>query len=752
MSKKKAVSTDNIPPSGGQIQEVSFQDALKERYLSYALSTISSRSLPDVRDGLKPVQRRIIYAMYEGGNTASKPFRKSADALGNVMRKYHPHGDTPIYEALVRMAQDFSSRYPLIEGQGNFGSIDGDGPAAFRYTEARLSPYGEAMLRGIEEDAVLFRPTATSNGEEPVVLPGPVPNLLCNGSAGVAVGMATNIPPHNLKEVIQGALVLLENPEATTKKIMSKIKGPDFPTGGTLIDAKSHIENVYETGRGSLKVRAKWDVEKQKGGAYEIIITEIPFQTQKSRLVARIAELLEEKKLPLLGDIRDESEEHIRLVLVPRARTVQPEHLMASLFQATDLELSFGVNLNVLTKDTVPQVMGIRGLLQAFLNHRREVLVRRAQYRLEKIAERLHILEGLLLIFNHLDEIIHIIRTSDDPKSKLMERFPLSQIQAEAILNTRLRALRKLEEEALDAEQKDLLKTQKELKTLVADAGLQSQKMAEDLEEMVKTFGDKRRTVIEEAESVSLTAEVLNQVKEPVTILVSPKAWVKVVKGHEADKHEGSEEWVFALNAYTNQRLHLIEPQGYVFSLAVGELPGGRSQGEPLGLLLKAGREITPLAMWLPKPKAPEEEPEEQWFVATHKGRGFRVEASNLVTQTRAGKRLVNLDAGDELIVFERVEGSHVATVGENRRMLIFAVEEVPLVNRGKGVILQRFKDGGLSDAKIFSMNEGKLWRGQSISLDEKDLAPWMAHRASQGRFAPPGFPRSNKFNAVIAK
>ena len=777
MARKNIVDTQDFL---GKIEDVSFDQALKDRYLAYALATITSRSLPAVRDGLKPVQRRILYAMFEGGNVVGKPFRKSADALGNVMRKYHPHGDGPIYEALVRMAQDFSCRYPLIEGQGNFGSIDGDGPAAFRYTEARLSAYGEALLNGIRENAVDFCPTATSNGEEPVVLPGDLPNLLCNGSAGVAVGMATNIPPHNLKDVIDTCLLLLEKPDTTIAQLMKKLKGPDFPTGGVVIDTPAQLEKIYAAGRGSLKNRATWVKETLKGGGYEIIVTEIPYQVQKSRLISRIADLLEEKKLPLLSDIRDESEEHIRLVLVPRSRTVPPEHLMASLFPKTELEVSFGVNLNMLLPNGVPQVLSLGQMIQHFLDHRRDVLIRRSTYCRDKIESRLHLLDGLLMIFNHLDEIIRIIRESEEPKPELMKAFPLSDLQAEAILNTKWRALRKLEEMVLRDEQAALLLERGTLNDVIADPRVQSEIMAKNLKEMRQKFGDARRTLLEPTDAISLEPEDFHQVREPVTVLINNKAWVKTVKGHDGDKQDVDSEWQWVLKAWTGQRLHMMEPGGYVFSVPIDQLPGGRTQGEPLGLILKAGREILPLHAWIPEPmkstpavtvaaedddEMPDDgladedtdgpinapvDGEDIWFVATKQGRGFRITASNLITQTKSGRKVVNLAEGDHVILFQKVSGTHVACVGENRKLLIFAIDEVPLVNRGRGVILQRFRDGGLSDVKIFSMKEGKLWRGQSIVLDEKDLGPWIMHRAGQGRFAPPGFPRSNKFNATV--
>ena len=733
----------------GEIRDVKLSDALSERYLSYALSTIMARSLPDVRDGLKPVHRRLLFAMRQLRLDPNSGFKKSARVVGDVIGKFHPHGDQSIYDALVRLAQDFSLRFPLIDGQGNFGNIDGDNAAAMRYTEARLTEVAAALLEGIDEDAVDFRPTYDGEAEEPVVLPGGFPNLLANGAQGIAVGMATSIPPHNVGEICDALLHVIKTPNATIDKLADLMPGPDFPTGGLLVEARENIVEAYKSGRGSFRLRARWEVEKIKGGGYQVIVTEIPFQVQKSRLIEKIAELLMAKKLAMLADVRDESTDEIRLVLEPKSRNVDPEVLMESLFRQTDLENRIGLNMNVLDADNTPRVMNLREVLRAFLDHRHEVLKRRTQHRLDKIAHRLEVLEGYLIAYLNIDEVIRIIREEDDPKAKMMKRWKLSDVQAEAILNMRLRALRKLEEITIREEHSALSKEQKELKQLMKNEKLRWTAIADQVKEIKAQFGPKtplgeRRTKIGEPPSeVIIPLEAVVE-REPVTILCSDKGWVRAMKGHVEDasdaKYKEGDRERFVVHAQTTDKLLVFATNGRFYTLGVDKLPGGRGFGEPLRLMmgLPNDQDIVALLVHAPGRKL---------LVASSDGRGFVVPEDEVVAQTKNGKQVLNPAQGGEATVCRPVEGDHVAVIGENRKLLIFPLEEVPEMTRGRGVMLQKYKDGGLSDAKTFVLSEGLSWAaGAGRMRTETDLRSWLGKRSQAGRLPPNGFARSNKF------
>ena len=732
---------------GGQIEDLPLSNALSERYLAYALSTIMSRSLPDVRDGLKPVHRRLIYAMHQLKLDPRSGFKKCARVVGDVMGKFHPHGDSSIYEALVRLAQEFSSRYPLIEGQGNFGNIDGDNAAAMRYTESRLTEIAELLLRGIDENAVDFRPTYDGEEHEPVVLPGAFPNLLANGAAGIAVGMATSIPPHNAGEVCAAAIHLIADPQASTAELLTHLRGPDFPTGGELVEDEATILSAYETGRGSLRTRAKWAREEGKHGTWVIVVTEIPYQVQKSRLVEQIAILLTEKKLPLLGDIRDESAETIRLVLEPKTRTVDPEMLMASLFRATQLESRFAMNMNVLDAGRTPRVMGLKAILRAWLDHRHEVLTRRSQHRLEAIARRLEILEGYIKVFLNLDEVIRIIRTEDEPKAVLIRTFELTETQAEAILNMRLRALRKLEEMEIRNEHKKLSAEQKSLQALLKDEGKRWTKISDEIAEVREKFGagplGARRTKISAAAPVvEIVAEALVE-REPITVILSEKGWIRAQKGHLADdvelKFKEGDKLAHLLRCESTDKIALLATNGRVYTLKGAEIPRGRGDGQAIRLLVELANEDGVLALFVP-------DAGQKYLVASSTGRGFILPGSELTSERRAGKTILVLKPGEEWHACVPVKGDHVAVIGQNRKMLVFPLEQLPEMPKGTGVQLQKYKDGGLADVKTFSLAAGLTWRiGDKLRVEQK-LAEWLGARASAGRLPPNGFPRSNKF------
>jgi topoisomerase-4 subunit A len=744
------------PPdsAAADLRDVNFADALGERYLSYALSTIVSRSLPDVRDGLKPVHRRVLYAMRQLGLAPGNGYKKSARIIGDVIGKFHPHGDVAVYEALVRLAQDFAQRYPLVDGQGNFGSVDGDGAAAMRYTESRLTAVAEALLAGIDENAVDFRPTYDGENEEPVVMPARFPNLLANGAAGIAVGMATSIPPHNIVELLDAALNLLKRPRATTvEDLVDLVPGPDFPIGGVLIEPRANIIEAYKTGRGSFRLRARWHVEEGARGTYQIVVTEIPYQVQKSQLVEKIAQLLEERKLPLLDDVSDESAETIRMILAPKTRNVDASHLMESLFRATELEKRIGLNMNVLDAQSVPRVMDLKEALQSWLDHRRDVLQRRTQFRLEAIARRMEILRGQMIVYLNIDEVIKIIREYDDAKERMIKKWKLTDIQAEAILNMRLRSLRRLEEIEIKKELAGLADEQKDKKALAADEKLQWNAIKGEIGELRKEYAHaplgKRRTEIgeppDEVEVAALEAAVE---REPVTILCSAKGWIRAAKGHglaHGDfKYKEGDEERFVVETSTTEKLLLFATNGRFYTLDAGKLPSARGHGEPVRLMIELEGESDLVAVMAYKPG-------QKLLLASSDGRGFIVPADEVVAQTRNGKQALNLGAHDEgggakAVVCAPADGDTVAVVGDNHKLLLFALSELPEMARGRGVMLQRYHDGGLSDAKVITAAEGLSWRSGERTRTEMDLGNWKGARASAGRMAPRGFPRENKF------
>ncbi len=736
------------PPPRDEVKIVDLAAALSERYLSYALSTIVARSLPDVRDGLKPVHRRVLFAMRQLRLDPNSGYKKSARVVGDVMGKFHPHGDASIYEAMVRLAQEFAVRYPLVDGQGNFGNIDGDNAAAMRYTEARMTAVAEALLDGIDEDAVEFRPTYDGEGDEPVVLPAAFPNLLANGAQGIAVGMATSIPPHNVGEICEALGHLIRFPNATVAKLVDLMPGPDFPTGGIIVEDRETVVEAYKTGRGSFRVRARWEVEKLKAGTWQVVVTEIPYQVQKSRLVEKIAELLLAKKLTLLADVRDESAAELRLVLEPKSRNVEPEMLMESLFRQTDLESRFGLNMNVLDASNTPRVMSLPEVLRAFLDHRRDVLNRRGSFRLKEIERRLEILEGYLIAYLNLDEVIRIIREDDEPKAVMMKRFELTDLQAESILNMRLRSLRKLEEIEIRKEHKALTAEQKDLKALLKDEGRQWKLIGEQIAEIRKKFGPtaeggKRRSGFAAAPiAMVIPLDALVE-REPVTVICSHKGWIRTMRGHvEANgdlKFKEGDRARFALHAETTDKLLLLGTNGRFYTLGVDKLPGGRGHGEPLRLMIDLGNDQDIVALFV-------HQPGRKLLVASGDGRGFVVPEEEVVAQTRAGRQVLNLGEGGEAAVCAVVEGDHVAVVGENRKLVIFKLAEVPEMTRGRGVILQKYKDGGLSDVKVFRLKEGLTWKSGERTRTETDLRPWIGSRAQAGRLPPRGFPVNNKF------
>ncbi len=740
--------TDQKDLFAPEIRDIPLTRALSERYLAYALSSITSRSLPDARDGLKPVHRRLLYAMRQLRLDPDTGFKKCARVVGDVMGRYHPHGDQAIYDAMVRMAQDFSVRYPTVEGQGNFGNIDGDNPAAMRYTEARLTRYALALLDGIDEDAVDFRPNYDGTEDEPAVLPASVPNLLCNGASGIAVGMATNIPPHNLGEVCDAALHLIEHPVAGNSRLVDLIPGPDFPTGGVLAESRAAIEEAYATGRGSLRLRARWDVEQRKHGMYRIVVTEIPYQTQKGRLVERIAELITQRKLHMLADVRDESADDLRLVLEPRSRLVQPGVLMEQLFRHTELETRVSLNMNVLDGGRLPRVMNLRQLLQAFLDHRHDVLARRIRRRLDKIARRLEILGGYLIAYANLDEIIRVIREADEPKAEMMERWSMTEVQAEAILNMRLRALRRLEEVGIKTEHKALTAERKDLKGLLNNEDRRWARIADEIREVRDRFGTKspgggRRTEIVDApEPIEVPVEAVIE-REPITVICSEKGWIRAIRGHLDDisdlKFKDGDRGRLVLCAQTTDKLVAFGTNGRFYTLACGKLSGGRGHGEPIRLMIDLGNDQDIVELLV-------HEPGRKLLVASSDGRGFVVPEDEVLAQTKAGKQVLNVAGAAEALACVPVAGDSVAAVGANRKMIVFPVSELPEMTRGRGVILQHYNEGGLSDVAVFAMEEGLSWRAGGRVRTETALDDWRGKRAGVGRIVPKGFPRSNRF------
>ncbi len=732
----------------GTIEDTNLRDALSERYLAYALSTIMSRSLPDVRDGLKPVHRRLIYAMHQLKLDPASGFKKCARVVGDVIGKYHPHGDVAVYEALVRLAQDFAARYPLIEGQGNFGNIDGDNAAAMRYTEARLTEVAQTLLAGIDDDAVDFRATYDGEEHEPVVLPGGFPNLLANGSAGIAVGMATSIPPHNAGEVCAAAIHLIGNPSATTADLLLHMPGPDFPTGGTLIEDPAAVLQAYETGRGGFRTRAKWEVERGKHGVWQVVVTEIPYQVQKTRLIEQIAELLEAKKLPFLADVRDESTEHVRLVLEPKSRGVEPEVLMETLFRVTALEAKFSLNMNVLTADHTPVVLGLKGVLRAWLDHRQEVLVRRSRHRLAAIQRRLEILDGYLAVFLNLDEVIRIIREDDHPKPALIARFTLTDLQAEAILNMRLRSLRRLEEMEIRKEHKSLTREAGGLEVLLGDVRRQWKAITAELQSVRERFGSgrlgDRRTVIGAPPAAVLVDEDSLIEREPVTAILSAKGWMRAVRGHLEGgaelKFKEGDQLRLMVPCQTTDRLCLVGTGGRAHIIRAGDLQRGRGDGQAIRLLAEMGNDEDVAALFVLQPGS-------RYLMASDAGRGLVVLGADLMAEKRTGKQVLNLRPGESLRVCVPAVGDHVAVIGTNRKLLVFPLEAVPELSRGSGVQLQKYAGGTLADAKVFRLTDGLTWQLGEKTRTQTDLAQWMGTRGHAGRLPPNGFPKSGRFS-----
>ncbi|WP_230531944.1 DNA topoisomerase IV subunit A [Microvirga roseola] len=740
------------PPSGGEIENINLKDALEERYLAYALSTIMHRALPDARDGLKPVHRRILHAMRLLRLDPKSAPKKCARIVGDVMGQYHPHGDQSIYDALVRMAQDFAQRYPLADGQGNFGNVDGDSAAAMRYTEARLTEVARLLLDGIDEDAVDFRETYDQANEEPVVLPAAFPNLLANGSQGIAVGMATSIPPHNAAELCDAALHLISKPNATSEQLMQYVPGPDLPTGGIIVESASSMAETYRTGRGSFRVRARWTKEDLGRGNWQIVVTEIPYAVPKSRLIEKIAELLQEKKLPLLADVRDESAEDIRVVLEPRAKTVDPIILMESLFKLTELESRIPMNVNVLAGGKVPKVLGLAECLREWLDHRREVLIRRSSFRLAAIDRRLEILGGLLIVYLDLDRVIKIIREEEEPKQELMRVFELTDVQANAILDTRLRSLRKLEEMELKREQKNLQDEKAKIEELLGSEKVQWKTIAGEIKEVRKTFGPetalgKRRTTFADAPDTSDIdfAEAMIE-REPITVIVSEKGWIRAMKGHQADlsgvQFKGDDALKTAFFAETTSKIVVVATNGRFFTLEASKLPGGRGFGDPIRLMVDLEEGADFIAAFPYKAGS-------KLLLVGSDGRGFIVPTDETIANTRKGKQILNLDAPAKAVVCTEAEGDHIAIIGANRKLLIFPAKQVPEMTRGKGVRLQRYKDGGVSDAKVFKLKDGLTWKdtsGRTWTVAKEDLRDWMGDRTEAGRLPPKGFPKSNRF------
>ena len=741
------------PPEGGDVEVVSLKSALEERYLAYALSTIMHRALPDARDGLKPVHRRILHGMNLLRLNPGAAFKKCAKIVGDVMGGFHPHGDQAIYDALVRLAQDFASRYPMVDGQGNFGNIDGDSAAAYRYTEARMTDVARRLLDGIDEDAVDFRPNYDGTTDEPSVLPAAFPNLLANGSQGIAVGMATSIPPHNAGELCQAALYLIERPSATSDQLVQFVPGPDFPTGGILIDRQDAIAEAYRTGKGSFRVRARWSKEDTGRGTWVAVVTEIPYGVPKSRLIEKIAELINEKKLPLVADVRDESAEDVRVVFEPRSRAVDAVVMMESLFRLTELESRIPLNINVLSqRGKVPKVLGLAECLREWLDHRREVLQRRSRFRLAAIDRRLEILGGLLIVYLDLDKVIQIIREEDEPKVELMRFFELTELQANAILDTRLRSLRKLEEMELKREQTELQAEKGSIEELLGSESKQWKTVAWEIREIRKVYGPetkigRRRTTIDEAPDLGDIdfAEAMIE-REPVTVIVSEKGWIRAMKGHQPDlskvEFKGDDSLKTSFFAETTSKILVMASNGKFYTLEAAKLPGGRGFGDPIRLMadLDDGTDVVTAFAYKAGTKL---------LLVANDGRGFVAAADDLVANTRKGRNVLGVEQKGRAVVAVPVSGDHVAIVGQNRKLLCFPLSQLPEMGRGKGVRLQRYKDGGLSDAKTFALADGLTWKdtsGRTWTVAEAELREWLGNRAEAGRLPPKGFPKSNRF------
>jgi len=746
--------TDDINTKGGLpedgVIEEHIDDALSSRYLAYALSTITQRALPDVRDGLKPVHRRILYAMRQLKLNPENAHKKSARIVGDVMGQYHPHGDASIYDALVKLSQSFASRYPLVDGQGNFGNIDGDSPAAMRYTEAKMTAAGVALLEGLEEDAVDFIDTYNEEDEEPVVLPAAFPNLLANGSTGIAVGMATSIPPHNVAEICGAALHLIKTPNARIPTLLDYIKGPDLPTGGIIVDSQESILEAYKTGKGSFKVRSRWHKEDLGRGMYQIIVTEVPYQVQKSRLIEKLAEVIENKKAPWLEDVRDESAEDIRIVLEPKSKNIDPELLMESLFKITDLESRTSLNMNVLDETRTPRVMNLREVIQAFLDHRREVLQRRSRQRLGKIIDRMEILDGYMIAFLNIDEVIRIIRFEDKPKEELMKAFKLTERQADAILNMRLRALNKLQEIEIKTENDKLAAEKAEIESLLKSDKKQWATVADQIKAVRETYSLKteigaRRTTFAEAPEIDIDFAQAFIEKQPVTVVLSEKGWIRAMKGHVSDtgsiKFKDGDSAAFIVPCQTTDKIILFASNGKFYTIGADKLPGGRGNGEPIRLMIDLENDHAPVGLFL-------HNPERKLLIASSDGYGFRVNEADVVASTKGGRKTLNVKGDAEAIRCVEIKGEKIACIGENRKILVFDIEELPEMARGKGVRLQKYKDGGLADLTTFTALEGLSFvdsAGRTNSVPD-----WQIHegkRAGAGRMAPRGFSRQGLFS-----
>ncbi|MFO1238809.1 MAG: DNA topoisomerase IV subunit A [Sphingomonadaceae bacterium] len=742
-------------PVPGEAFDTPFDTALSERYLVYALSTITARSLPDLRDGLKPVHRRLLWAMRLLKLDPASAYKKSARVVGDVIGKYHPHGDQSVYDAMVRLAQDFALRYPLVDGQGNFGNVDGDNAAAYRYTEARLTPSAIALMSGLDDGTVDYKPTYNGEDEEPEIFPGLFPNLLANGASGIAVGMATSIPPHNVAEIIDAATLLIEQPNAEAAALLEHIKGPDLPTGGQIIDSAAVIAEAYATGRGGFRVRSRWHVEDQGRGTWVAVVTEIPYQVQKGKLIEAIAAIINDKKLPILADVRDESDEAIRIVIEPRSRSVDPDVLMESLFKLSELEVRISLNMNVLDADRTPRVLSLKDVLTRWIRHQIDVLVRRAQHRLGKIDDRIELLDGYLIAYLNLDRVIEIIRTEDEPKPVMMAEFGLNDRQAEAILNMRLRSLRRLEEFEIKTEREKLAEERESLVALIESPARQKTKLKKDLATLRQAYGPdteigKRRTLIAEAAAPKdIPLEAMIE-REPITIIMSQRGWVRAMKGHvaldtaEALKFKDGDGPAFAFHALTTDKILLAAEDGRFFTLGADKLPGGRGFGEPVRLMIDLPDGVG-IVNLLPA------RADERILLAASDGKGFVANASEVVAETRKGRQVVNVRTGAKLAVARTIPAGHdyAAVVGDNRKLVVFPLEELPEMTRGQGVTLQKYRDGGLSDATSFRFEDGLSWPmgGETgRTRTEADLTLWRVARGAAGRMPPTGFPRDNRF------
>ncbi|WP_017930389.1 DNA topoisomerase IV subunit A [Robiginitomaculum antarcticum] len=742
--------TDEIKDDESNIVIESIDDALSSRYLAYALSTITQRALPDVRDGLKPVHRRILYAMRQLKLNPENAFKKCARIVGDVMGQYHPHGDASIYDALVKLSQTFATRYPLVDGQGNFGNIDGDSPAAMRYTEAKMTFAGNALLDGIDEDAVDFRATYNEEDEEPVVLPAGFPNLLANGSTGIAVGMATSIPPHNAAEICDAALHLIKTPKARIETLMQYVKGPDFPTGGIIVEPQDSMLETYATGRGSFKMRARWHSEDTGRGQYQIVVTEIPYHVQKSRLIEKLAEIIETKKVPVLADVRDESAEDIRIILEPKSKNIEPELLMESLFKVSDLESRFSMNMNVLDALRTPRVMNLREALQAFLDHRRNVLLRRTQTRLDKITDRMEILDGLMIAYINLDEVIRIVRYEDKPKDELIAAFALSERQADAILNMRLRALNKLQELEIKREHDELDAEQADLADLMGSEPRQWSEIADQVRKTRDLYGPKtalgaRRSTFAEAPNIDIDLTTAFVTKEPITVVLSKQGWIRALKGRVDDestlKFKDGDELHFMVAGETTDKFLLFASNGKFYTLAGDKLPGGRGNGEPVRLMIDLENDHMPVGLFV-------HDPQRTLIVASSAGYGFQVTETDVIASTRGGKQVLNVKGDAEAVRAIAARGDRIAVIGENRKILVFDLDDLPTMSRGKGVKLQNYRDGGLADITVFDAADGLSYidsAGRNNAVPEWEILN--GKRAGAGRMAPRGFSRKNEFD-----